>query len=219
MLSGLQHWCFCKRQCGLIHLDQQWSENRLTLEGQDLHETVVEGKSEKRPGIRIERNLSLKSNRLGLIGKTDVVEFHRQEASVKSPPTPHQGGTSIGGDELPASGKWLPFPVEYKRGKPKAGLEDQVQLCAQAICLEEMYDCAIPAGALFYGTSRRRLDVPFSPELRAETTAAAEGFHRMMSSGELPPPEFGPKCRNCSLHDVCLPETGTVSLTQYFERL
>ena len=131
-ISGLQHLLFCERQCALIHLEQVWAENRLTVEGKNMHDRVHEREAESRPGIRIVRALRLRSLRLGLTGMADVVEFHL-DSGVRS-----QG---------------LPFPVEYKRGKPKADYSDSVQLCAQAICLEEMLSCTIPAGALFYGTT------------------------------------------------------------------
>jgi len=194
MLSGLQHWTFCKRQCGLIHLEQCWSENRLTLEGQDLHQHVDEGESSKRGSIRTERGISLVSHRFMLIGRADVVEFHRESGSSE----------------------WKPFPVEYKRGKPKAGLEDKIQLCAQAFCLEEQLNCDIPAGALFYGQQRRRQDVPFNTMLRDATENAIKGFHEMMQSQKLPSTEFGPKCQQCSLHDICMPETELLNVQSYF---
>jgi CRISPR-associated exonuclease Cas4 len=182
MLSGIQHYIFCKRQCGLIHLEQVWRENTLTLQGEALHAKVDKPETEKRPGLRLERSLSIKSEKLQLYGRADVVEFHQ------------------------AGDKWLPFPVECKRGKPKAGLEDKIQLCAQAICLEETFGCAILKGALFYGTEKRRLEVQFDCSLRQATIEAAQGFHEMMKANKLPLSEFGPKCKNCSLVEICLPE-------------
>src|SRR3989337_821592 len=135
MLSALQHYVFCPRQCALIHIEQLWAENVLTAEGRIMHDKVDTANRESRGNIRIEYGVPMRSLRLGLIGKADVVEFHKD------------------GD------RWIPFPVEYKRGKPKPGNCDKVQLCAQAICLEEMLSVRIPKGALFYGKTKRRLDV------------------------------------------------------------
>lgn len=196
MLSGLQHWVFCKHQCGLIHLEQVWAENRLTLEGQDLHQNVDQGKAERRGALRIERNVPLISHRLQLAGRADVVEFHLDAA------TKH----------------WQPFPVEYKRGKPKAGLEDKMQLCAQAMCLEEQFNCPISTGSLFYGKQQRRLEVVLDEALRQETINAAEGFHAMMNAQKLPPTEWGPKCQNCSLREICLPETEPLRTKDYLAK-
>lgn len=196
MISGLQHWMFCKRQCGLIHLEQCWAENKLTLEGQHLHQRADEGSSESRGNIRVERGVALISHRLKLIGRADVVEFH-QNSQTKA---------------------WRPFPVEYKRGRPKEGLEDKVQLCAQAMCLEEQLNCEIPSGALFYGRQRRRLEVMFDVTLREETFAAAEGFHALLYSQALPPPESGPKCAQCSLKEICLPQTQGLDVKSYLAR-
>ncbi|MFN5538894.1 MAG: CRISPR-associated protein Cas4 [Candidatus Melainabacteria bacterium] len=200
MLSGIQHFVFCKRQCGLIHMEQVWSENTLTIQGESLHERVDKPESESRPGIKLERSLAIKSERLKLFGKADMVEFH------KYPPAP----LTVGVQET-----WIPFPVEYKRGKPKQGLEDKIQLCAQAICLEESFSCTITKGALFYGKEKRRLEVEFDDELREATIEAAEGFHQMMKSNTLPPTELGPKCKNCSLAEVCMPESQGINIEKY----
>jgi len=133
-LSALQHWVFCPRQCGLIHIEQTWDENRLTAQGRQLHERVHEAEDENRPGVRIVRGLRIHSYRLGLIGQADVVEFHQSQAGIEL---------------TGADGLWQPFPVEYKRGKPKKNGCDEVQLCAQAMCLEEMLEINIDQGALF----------------------------------------------------------------------
>ena len=157
-ISGLQHLHFCERQWGLIHLEQQWEENRLTAEGRLLHDRVHEAGSETRPGVVIARGLHLHSFRLGLTGVADVVEFQQAEDAAE------------GAIQLPERrGWWRLFPVEYKRGEPKADACDEVQLCAQALCLEETLGAAIRGGALFYGQKRRRTDVPFDEELRART--------------------------------------------------
>lgn len=182
-LSALQHLAFCERQWGLIHLEQQWVENRLTAEGRQLHERAHEGADELREGIRICRGLHVRSLRLGLIGTADVVEFH-----------PEADGTSH------------PFPVEYKRGRPKPGLWDEVQLCAQAMCLEEMLNTVIVAGAMFYGQPRRRMEVGFAAGLREETERLASRLHELQTAGRTPPPVYEPKCDNCSLMTVCLPQ-------------
>ncbi len=182
-LSALQHFVFCQRQCALIHVEQAWEENRLTAEGRILHERVHEMGEESRADVRIVRGLSLRSLRLGLIGKADVVEFHRTEA-----------------------GDWTPFPVEYKRGKPKPDDSDKVQLCAQALCLEEMLAVEVPSGAVFYGRTRHRLDIDFIGDLRKETERVARQVHELIGSGNTPKPVYMKKCENCSLIDRCLPE-------------
>jgi len=183
-LSGLQHLVFCERQWALIHIEQQWAENRLTAEGRLLHEAAHTVGSETRPGVTVCRGLSLRSLRLGLSGQADVVEF--------------RGGQ--------------PFPVEYKRGKPKEDASDRIQLCAQALCLEEMLGCDLPAGALFYGTTRRRLDVPFSADLRQQVECLALRMHELYRQGLTPHAEEMPKCRNCSLVEVCLPRRNRAGL-------
>ena len=187
-LSALQHLLFCERQCALIHVEQAWSENRLTVEGRIMHERVDSRGGETRGIVRIAHGVPLQSLRLGLVGRADVVEFHgRSEKDV-----------SMG----------MPFPVEYKRGRPKANRCDEVQLCAQAICLEEMLDVHIPRGALFYGKTRRRKEVAFDDELRGQTEQAARRLHELVTSCLTPPPELEAKCRSCSLRDVCLPDAG-----------
>ncbi|TAN41728.1 MAG: CRISPR-associated protein Cas4 [Nitrospirae bacterium] len=183
-ISSLQHYAFCTRQCALIHIEQVWSENVFTAEGRIMHDKADSNKSESRGKVRIDYSVPLRSLRLGLIGKADVVEFHRQE-----------------------SGAWLPFPVEYKRGKPKAGNCDRVQLCAQAICLEEMLNVEIKEGALFYGQTRRREDVVFNNALRQETEETAKKVHELIESGITPKAEYSKKCDSCSLLSLCMPKT------------
>ena len=182
-LAALQHIIFCERQCALIHIEQLWSENVLTAEGRIMHDKVDTAKQEKRRDVRIEYGVPLRSLRLGLSGKADVVEFHRQ------------------GDN------WHPFPVEYKRGKPKRDNCDKVQLCAQALCLEEMLNCTITEGALFYGTTRRRQDVVLDTALRTETEETAAKAHELIRSGITPKPEYSKKCKSCSLVELCMPKT------------
>jgi len=196
-ISALQHLMFCERQCALIHVEQAWDENRLTAEGRVLHERVHDADNESRGNVRIARGLRLRSLQLGLIGMADVVEFHKTEHA------------------------WTPFPVEYKRGKPKADQCDRVQLCAQAICLEEMMNLVIPAGALFYGTTRRREDVAFDKPLRDLAAKTAERLHRLVERGVTPQAMYEKKCESCSLFSVCLPETSGnhKSAKEYLNRM
>ena len=184
-LAGLQHLLFCERQCALIHVEQIWAENALTTQGGLLHERVDLPALEQRPAVRTERAVPLRSERLRLIGKADVVEFH----AVPGQP-----------------GRWQPFPVEYKRGRRRKWLHDEVQVCAQAMCLEEMVGVAVPRGALYYAASKRRREVVMDEALRNETTAAAARYHELVARRETPLPRLLPKCRNCSLHQICLPE-------------
>jgi CRISPR-associated exonuclease Cas4 len=195
-LSGLQHLHFCERQWGLIHIEQQWQENRLTAEGRVLHERVHDGGSEGRPGVVTARGLYLHSLRLGLTGQADVVEFHQVEAGAV-------GAMQL----LERQGWWRPFPVEYKRGKPKADSCDEVQLCAQAVCLEEMFGVSIGGGALFYGTNRRRTEVRLDDGLRVRTGELARRMHQLYSAGTTPPAVYAKKCDRCSLYERCLPRT------------
>lgn len=183
-LSALQHYAFCPRQCALIHVEQVWSENLLTAEGRIMHEHVHEEGNESRGDVRIERGVALRSLNLGLIGKADVIEYHQQ-----------------------ADGTWQAFPVEYKRGKPKSDDSDKIQLCAQAMCLEEMLHAHIPAGALFYGKTRRRLDVDFDEALRRETQEAAQKTHELIEAGQTPKPVYAKRCESCSLIAACMPQT------------
>jgi CRISPR-associated exonuclease Cas4 len=185
-LSALQHIAFCPRQCALIHVEQLWLENRLTAEGKIMHERVHDEWRESRGDIYIEYGVSLRSLRLGLIGKADVVEYHRNTEGLGS--------------------SWIPFPVEYKRGRPKKDDSDKVQLCAQALCLEEMLGVSINKGALFYGKTRRRVDVRFDDTLRRTTESAAQRVHDLVDAGETPNPSYSKKCDNCSLINICLPK-------------
>jgi CRISPR-associated exonuclease Cas4 len=185
-LSGLQHLVYCERQVALIHVEQLWASDANTTRGDIFHERAHLPGTDARRGAKVLRSVRLASEALQLSGVADIVEYHR-DASFP--------------------GGWRPFPVEYKRGKAKNEKADQVQLCAQALCLEEMHGAPIEKGALFYGTSHKRVEVLFTPLLRAETTRAAARLHAMLRSGELPAPVFGPKCRRCSLLDLCQPET------------
>ena len=197
-LSALQHLIFCERQCALIHVEQMWSENRYTAEGQILHERAHEGTAESRRDIRTARGLRIRSLRLGLIGQADVVEFHLQP-----------------------DGAWLPFPVEYKRGRRKPNRSDEVQLCAQALCLEEMLAVRSGEGAIFYGQPRRRCPVSFDEALRALTEETAARLHNLLDSGVTPSAVYGPKCDTCSLFALCQPkmQTGAGAVGRYLNRM
>jgi CRISPR-associated exonuclease Cas4 len=208
-ISALQHLLFCERQCALIHVERLWAENPLTVEGRHLHERVDEEPGESRGDLRITRGLLLRNLRLGLTGRADVVELHRLPADA----SPEDGA------ELPGlPGRWRPFPVEYKRGRPKEHRADEVQLCAQALCLEEMLGTRVPVGALFYGQTRHRREIAFDPVLRALTEGAASRLHRLVASGVTPPPVREPKCDQCSLLALCMPAAPAKSARGYLDR-
>jgi len=215
-LSALQHLLFCERQCALIHIERLWADNRLTAEGNALHEKTHEEGDESRGDLRIARGLPLHCARLGLAGVADVVEFHKTE-SAEAPP----GCAAPAACRLPGvAGLWRPFPVEYKRGKPKPNQCDAVQLCAQAICLEEMLGVSIPAGALFYGRTRKRSDVAFDATLRRQVETAALRLHDLIDAGLTPRARRGPGCKNCSLAELCLPGIGPGrSVKSYMARM
>ena len=182
LISALQHYAFCPRQFALIHVEQVWADNRFTAEGNILHERVDSGVAEQRKGIRYERGVMLKSPRYGLTGKMDLLEIETGD-----PPRY--------------------FPVEYKRGKPKVLDWDRIQLCAQALCIEEMRDVHVSEGAIWYWEVRKRESIVFDEALRAATIAAIEGAHAVLASGKTPPPTDEVKrCRACSLCDLCEPE-------------
>lgn len=180
LLSGLQHISFCPRQCALIHIEQLWQENFFTASGRAQHEKVHSGVGESRKALRTERDLKIASSQLGITGCTDAVEFYSD-------------GTII--------------PVEYKHGEPKEDTCDEVQLCAQAICLEEMLGCRIDEGALYYFKIRRRIPVKITDELRKQTFELAEDFHRLVESGKTPEANYTRKCESCSFVDECFPDS------------
>ncbi len=189
-LSALQHLLFCERQCALIHLEGLWVENALTVEGRHMHEKVDEQGSTQAPdGPRVARGLPIRCLRLGLSGRAHVVEFHPVvEAAATSGKTHEQ-----------------PYPVEYKRGHRHQRQADQVQLCAQAMALEEMFGCEVMEGALFYDKSKRRLIVQFDEPLRSATIQAAADYHALVRERRTPPPVNDARCDHCSLRDHCLP--------------
>lgn len=192
-ISALQHLLFCERRAALVHIEGLWDDNLFTTEGSLLHERADETSTEVRGDVRIARGLRLRSLRLGLTGKADVVEFHC--ASVG------EAGVRLDG----VAGLWQPMPVEYKRGALRKEEGYEVQLCAQALSLEEMLNVGIPAGAIYYGKTRRRLDIAFDEKLRRETEAAVEHLHELLEGHATPHAARGPKCERCSLVDLCLP--------------
>ena len=182
-ISALQHFVVCPRQCALIHLESVWIENEQTAEGRVEHERVDRGGAETRGPVRRAYGVPLRSLRLGLAGRADVVEFHA----------------------MPDGGPEQPFPIEHKRGRPKAGDEDRVQLCAQALCLEEMLRVSVPAGALFYGRTRRRAEVIFDEALRRRTEGVAAEVRALFEVGATPSPPAVAPCKSCSLLSACRP--------------
>lgn len=195
-LSRLQHYLFCPRQFALIELECAWEENVFTAEGQVMHEKVNSGGHETRGNIKTVRTLQLGHEALGLEGVADVVEYHTDE-----------------------NGQQIPFPVEYKRGKPKSHRADEVQLCAQALCLEDMHNRPVPKGALFYGKTRRRHAVDFDDELRQITLDAIHDCRHIIESGQTPKPIYSTsKCRNCSLKDVCHPKIFNKNATAWLSK-
>lgn len=181
-LSSLQHYLFCPRQCALIHVEQQWLEDGATTDGRIMHERVDRGRADRREGVRTVRGLPVFSRALGITGRADAVELHGVSPHLR------------------------PYPIEYKRGRPKDHRADEVQLCAQGICLEEMFGVSVPEGALFYGQSRRRTVIGFDVELRALTASTAAAVREMFVQGRTPPPVPMRACRRCSLEPICRPD-------------
>ncbi|MHB1281656.1 MAG: CRISPR-associated protein Cas4 [Acidithiobacillus sp.] len=178
-LSALQHWIYCPRQCGLIHLEQQFEDNVHTARGQAVHHLVDTPGYEVRRGVRVERALPLWSDRLGLIGKADLVEFH-PDGRI--------------------------YPVEFKHGRKRGRIHDDIQLAAQAMCLEDMLGRPVPQGAIYHASSHRRREVDITEDLRALVRETADAIRAMLASGILPPPVNDARCRECSLREICQPE-------------
>ncbi len=208
MLSGIQHFVFCPRQWALIHIEQQWSDNHLTTEGNILHSNVDNPHYRQKNGEHITlRSLHIASKELGLYGIADAVELIPAEDEINS--ITHQR----------YNGRWLPIPVEYKRGHSKISHCDRVQLTAQVIALEDMYGVEIDHGAIFYWENRRREVVPITQELRVLTQKMADEMHQIFSSGRVPSGEYKPCCKSCSLQDVCMPQLSKVKrVTTYLKR-
>ena len=195
-LSGLQHFAFCRRQWALIHIEQQWKENYLTTAGHLEHERAHDYRqSESRGDTLIMRDLRVSSRRRGITGACDVVEFHR----VRS------GDETVGFPLHGHDGLWNAYPIEYKHGRPKTEDADCLQLCAEAMCLEEMLSCDIPEGALFYQQTKRREKVELSTELRQSVLSMTQEMHQLFSRGYTPRVRPRKACRACSLKDMCLP--------------
>ncbi len=189
-ISALSHYVYCSRQCALIHVEREWSENALTTFGRIEHERVDSGESTLRDGIRTVRTLHLVSKRLGIWGVADAVEY-----TVEGPPRV--------------------TPVEYKHGRPKLHRADEVQLCAQALCLEEMHGTRVEQAYLYYHGTRKRHPVPLTPELRAETERVIVETRHLIESGTLPSAERHAGCDACSLVDICLPLTRRRSVAAF----
>ena len=194
-LSAVSQYVHCPRRCALIHLEQVWFENVVTAEGRVLHDKVDSGKRESRGDLKILRSLRLRSLRLGITGVADVIELHRLPIS--------EGGVQVPG----IAGTWLPFPVEYKRGASKDIRCYEVQLCAQALCLEEMLSVHIRDGALFLGEKQHRVAVTFDDVLRAETESVCVAVQKLFAEGVTPPADYSKRCSSCSLLEACLPHS------------
>jgi CRISPR-associated exonuclease Cas4 len=177
MISALEHYVYCPRQCALIHVEQVWSENLYTMRGRDVHEQVHDDSSHELAGVRLERSLPIWSRRLNLTGRADMVEFHNG----------------------------VPYPVEYKSGRHRRGTPETIQLCAQAICLEEMFGVPVERGALFWHGSRERREVMFTDTMREQVEQVAEAVSAMLNNRLMPPPVNDQRCDGCSLRESCLP--------------
>lgn len=177
MVSALEHYSYCPRQCALIHLEHVWDENVYTMRGRDVHEHVDEASSHVEAGVRVERALPIWSRRLNLVGKADAVEFHNG----------------------------IPYPVEYKSGRHRRGRSESLQLCAQAVCLEEMFNVKIGKGALYWHGSRERKEIILTDALKAQVQQVSEAVHKMIAESIVPPPVNDERCRDCSLREACLP--------------
>jgi CRISPR-associated exonuclease Cas4 len=218
-LSALQHLLFCERQFALIHVEQAWQENRLTAEGRLLHRKAHEGRPQTRDHQRVTRGLPLHSLQLCLTGQADVIEWQPPD-DLPEPPGDLSMAERFRRADQTERRRWTVVPVEYKRGRPKSNDCDRVQLCAQALCLEEMLRIDVPRGQLFYGMNRRRVDVPFTHELRATTRSAAQRVHDIFASRTTPLAKREKKCDSCSLFSLCMPSALKVRrrASDFFER-
>ena len=191
-ISGVQKYAFCPRQWALLHIEQQWSENLYTIEGHIFHERAHDAyRLERRGDLLISRGMPVRSARLGAVGQCDVVEFRQSEDGVIL----HR-----------QAGRYLPVPVEYKKGPPKVMEGDRLQLCAQAICLEEMFSCGIDSAYLYYGETRRREEVSLTPDLREMVCTAFAQMHALYDRQHTPKVKPHKGCRACSLQELCLPK-------------
>ncbi len=205
MLSGIQHFAFCRRQWAIIHIEQQWAENYRTTAGELMHKKAHdEGSFEKRGNLLIVRGMRISSHELGVSGQCDIVEFHQDKEGVE-----------LFGYE----GKWNPMPVEYKRGTPKGNNADELQLCAQAVCLEEMFQTSILDGYLYYGENRRRSYVEFTDNLREEVKKMTKEMHDLFGKGYTPNLKPTKQCKACSLENLCVPKLQkTLKVREYIEQ-
>ena len=205
MISGIQHFIFCRRQWALIHVEQQWAENRLTAEGEVMHRNAHKDNFvEKRPGVIVTRGLRVSSGRLGMVGQCDVVEFYAAD-----------DGAVIHGHR----GLWKVIPVEYKRGRDKDDDSDICQLCLEAICLEEMMGCEIPYGYIFYHEIRRRRKVLLDGVLRNRVAGAVEEMHEYFRREYTPKAKVSKKCQSCSIKEICIPKLcENLSVKSYMEQ-
>lgn len=206
MLSGIQHYVFCKRQWALIHIEQQWEENLRTVDGRIMHRNVHDSAyHEKRGDLIISRAMAVSSPRLGISGECDAVEFRRSK-----------DGVTIFGQP----GTYSVTPIEYKRGEPKADLSDKLQLTAQVLCLEDMLVCQIPVAYLYYGETKRRMKVEITDELRMETEAVIEQMHDLYSRSYTPKVKRTKACNACSLKNICLPVLcGRKTASEYMKQM
>lgn len=191
-ISALQHFVFCKRRAALVHIERLWTENQATVEGNAMHERAHGEIFESRGDVRFRTTLPVRSRILGIVGVTDVVEFRRSSS----------GGVALDG----ASGLWTPYPVEYKRGSEHKEIAYEVQLCAQALCIEEMLSTQINWGAIYWGGSHKRQEIEFSQSLRAYTEQKVRELQAFLNEGKTPPPHYEKKCKGCSMLDVCMPK-------------
>lgn len=207
-LSDIQHYCFCPRQWYLMTVEQIWEDNHLTIEGSLLHERVHQPEqSERRGNVVTLRSVPLASYKLGLCGFSDAIELHPSSADT---------GPAFVHPKYP--GRWEAIPIEYKRGRPKRHNADKLQLCGQALCLEESYGINIPKGYIFYGETKRREEVPFSPELRAELIETAQKMHQAFASKTPIPAIHSSRCPSCSLLNQCIPKANLFgSASSYLE--
>jgi CRISPR-associated exonuclease Cas4 len=206
MISGIQHYAFCRRQWGLIHIEQLWAENVLTFEGRQMHRRADDPYfSESRGDVLVSRAMPLVSSSLGLYGVADVVEFHAVVGALETNKVKLAG----------RKGWWLPYPVEYKRGNRKEGDYDEVQLCAQAIALEDMLDVQVNEGALYYGERERRIAVQFDSSLRERVYQLSAAMHKDFTAAITAKAIYEPKCGSCSLESLCKPKMNTAPTDRY----
>lgn len=203
-VSALQHFVFCRRQCALIYIECQWQENLFTAQGRIEHERIDHGYKEFRRGRRQISSLAIFSDKLLLVGKLDVLELELVDRN---------GNSNLA--QLGLQGEWSAFPVEFKHGEPKDSDCDRIQLCAQALCLEEMFSISISTASLFYQRIKRRDDIRLDDSLRDQTIKAAEELHTLLSGSVTPPPLYSSRCKSCSLMDICLPQKLSVARNRY----